>query len=80
MADQMSRKPEARVSVSVRLRPEVAALMKSFVRDHAGKPLFLTLSTFTEAAIERHVAHLSAELEGRTTSHRHNSSSPNHRR
>lgn len=79
MAGHMARSPSSRVAVSLRLKPELAAKMKSFVRDHAGKPLFLTLSTFAEDAIERHLRLLEAEVEGAARRDR-TTPSPNHRR
>jgi hypothetical protein len=76
----MPRRPEARVAVSIRLRPELVARLKTFVRDQAGQPLYLTLSTCCEAAIERHLAYLTAELEGQSATPRRTSPSQNHRR
>lgn len=77
MMASVPRSPSSRVAVSLRLDPVLAERVREFVRDHAGKPAFLTMSSFAEAALEAHLAALSAELEGRVPSSR--TSSPNHR-
>lgn len=53
----------SRVTLSVRVRADIAARVREFVRDNAGKPLYLTLAAFVEAAAEAHLAALSRELE-----------------
>lgn len=53
-----------RVTLSVRVRPEVAARVREFVRDNAGRPLYLSLAGFIEAAAEAHLAALERQLAG----------------
>lgn len=53
----------SRVTLSVRVRLDVADRVREFVRDNAGKPLYLTLAAFVEAAAEAHLAALARELE-----------------
>jgi hypothetical protein len=60
----MARKPSPRIAVSFRLRPEAAKRIRSFLRDHAGKPLYLQPSAFAEAALLREVERLSLVLAG----------------
>lgn len=53
----------SRVTLSVRVRADVAERVREFVRDNAGKPLYLTLATFIEGAVEAHLTALGRELE-----------------
>lgn len=40
-----------RVTVSVKLTQETVVRLRTFVRDNAGKPLYLEMGTFVEQAI-----------------------------
>lgn len=51
-----------RVAVTARIRSDLADEVRSFVRDQAGRPLYLSLSEFTEAAFLRHLALLRHQL------------------
>lgn len=53
----------SRVTLSVRVRADVADRAREFVRDNAGKPLYLTLASFVEGAVDAHIAALSREIE-----------------
>lgn len=76
----MPRSPRTKTSVAVRLRSELANEMRVFIKDNAGKPLYLTLSSFAEEAVERHLAFLNAQLEGRSATSRLPASPANHSR
>lgn len=52
-----------RVPIAIRLDRELAARVKAFVRDHAGRPLFLSMSSFAEAAFEAHLKTLARQVE-----------------
>ena len=73
-------KPRPKVSIALRVSPDLAAEVRAFVRDYAGSPLYLSLSSFSEEALRRHLDALRAEVEGRTTSSRRLSPLSNHRR
>lgn len=60
----MGRRSEPRVAVSFRLRPEAAKRIKAFLRDHAGRPLYLKPSEFAEQALIREVERLGLVLAG----------------
>jgi hypothetical protein len=53
------------VTFSVRLDASLAARVREFVDDNKGRPLRLTLATFTEAALLAHMARLERQLAGR---------------
>jgi hypothetical protein len=59
-----------RTTLSVRVRTDLAARLREYVRDNAGKPLYLNMSGFFEAAIERHIAALERELAGEAPTRR----------
>ena len=46
----------ARSTISVRVDAVLAARIREFVRDNAGKPLYANLSSFTEDALRAHLA------------------------
>lgn len=50
-----SEPPESRKAVSVRIKPSLLARMRRHIRDHAGRPMYLSLAPFLEAAIEREI-------------------------
>ena len=56
-------KDDDKASVSFRLSREVAAQLRTFVRDNAGKPLYLQIGPFVEAAIVEHIERTSRRLE-----------------
>ena len=58
----MAKQP-IRKSVSFRLRADIIAQLREFVRDHAGKPLYLEIGTFVEEAIIRHLNFTDKRLE-----------------
>jgi hypothetical protein len=49
-----SRRP-GRTTLSARVRRDLLERMRVFVRDHAGKPLYLDTASFVEGAIEAHL-------------------------
>jgi hypothetical protein len=73
-------KPRSKVSIALRVPPELAREVREFVRFYAGSPLFLTVTTFGEAALRRHLAALREEVEGRSAGSRRLSPLSNHRR
>ena len=73
-------KPRSKVSLALRISPELAAEVREFCRDEAGSPLFLTLSGLAEEALRLHLERLRAEVEGRTTTARRTTPFPNHKR
>jgi predicted DNA-binding protein len=48
----------------VRIPPETVERLKAFVRDNAGKPLYLTVNAFVDEAIKRHIDHVQRQLDG----------------
>jgi hypothetical protein len=46
---------EPRRAVSFRIRPSLLARMRRHIRDHAGRPMYLSLAPFLESAIEREI-------------------------
>jgi len=44
-----------RKAVSFRIRSDLVARMRSHIRDHSGKPMYLALAPFLESAIEREI-------------------------
>lgn len=52
-----------RVALTARVRADLAEEVRAFVRDQAGRPLYLTLSSFAEEAFARHLAHVRHQLE-----------------
>ncbi len=73
-------KPRSKVSIAPRISPELASELRTFIRDFAGAPLYLTLSSFAEGAFRRHLDALHAEVEGRASQRRNLAPLPNHRR
>jgi hypothetical protein len=61
----MAAKRESRTTLSVRIRADVAQQVRQFVRDNAGKPLYLSMAIFIEAAVEAHMETLTRGLEGK---------------
>ncbi len=51
-----------KTNLSVRVRADLAARLRTFVRDNAGKPLYLTLASFCEDAIEAHLRSMERKL------------------
>jgi hypothetical protein len=49
--------------ISMRLNAALVAEMRSFVRDHAGKSLYLTSAKFMEGAIEQHLKRLRQQVD-----------------
>lgn len=47
-----------RIPVSIRIRSDLIAKAKALARDFAGKPLYLSLSSLTESALEREIARI----------------------
>lgn len=58
----MSPNPDARRTTSFRVRAEVLAQVKSFIRDEAGSPLYLNNSKFWEAAALFYIEALKQQL------------------
>jgi hypothetical protein len=62
-----------RISVTVRIRKDLADMARQVAREEAGKPRFLRLNTLFENAIEAYLADLEAEntkrLPPRHTNH-----------
>ena len=58
-----SRPSQKRIPVSIRLLPELVARARNLVRDEAGKPRFLTLTSLTEAALETEMARIERLVE-----------------
>lgn len=52
-----------RISLSIRVDRELAARVREFCRCEAGKPLFCTMSSFTEGAFEAHLLALARQLD-----------------
>ena len=50
--------------ITLRMRADVVDALRTFVKDNAGKPLYLKLGPFTEDAIVRHLAYLEKRLQG----------------
>jgi hypothetical protein len=73
-------KPRAKVSIALRVPPELATEIRTFVRDNAGACLYLNMTRFGEEALRLHLERLRAEVEGRTTSNRRQVPLANHRR
>ena len=72
-------KPRGKTSIALRVPPDLANEVRTFVRDYAGSPLYLNMTTFCEAALREHLDRLRAEVEG-LSSRRVLAPSPNHRR
>ena len=47
-----------RIPVSIRIRSDLIAKAKALARDLAGKPLYLSLSSLTESALEREITRI----------------------
>lgn len=47
-----------RIPVSIRIRSDLITKAKALARDLAGKPLYLSLSSLTESALEREIARI----------------------
>lgn len=64
MTNAMRSKEPARKKVAVTLRLDAALVQRwrEFVRNEAGKPLFLTPAKFMEAAITAHLERLDSSL------------------
>lgn len=73
-------KPRSRVSIAIRIPPDLAAEVRAFVRDNAGAFLYLNMTKFGEEAFRQHLARLRTEVEGRSSSRRNPALNPNHRR
>lgn len=56
-------KDDDKASISFRLSREVAAQLRTFVRDNAGKPLYLQIGPFVEAAIVEHIKRTERDLQ-----------------
>lgn len=64
----MSPNPDARRTTSFRVRAEVLAQVKTFIRDEAGAPLYLNNSKFWESAALFYIEALKQQLaEGQRT-------------
>jgi hypothetical protein len=50
-------------SFSVRIDAALIAQLRSFVKDHAGKPLYLEMGSFVEGAITQHLALIEREID-----------------
>ena len=61
--DPMPSPRSSRTTLSVRVNAELAARVRAFVRDNAGKPLYLTLAGFVEQAVEAHIQATARALE-----------------
>jgi hypothetical protein len=54
--------PPPRKNIGARIRADLADEIRDFVRDQAGKPLFLTVTSFLEEAAEAHLKTLRKRL------------------
>lgn len=54
--------PPSRKNIGARIRADLADEIRDFVRDQAGKPLFLTVTSFLEEAAEAHLKTLRKRL------------------
>ena len=54
-----------RTTLSVRIDTDVAKRARQFVKDYAGKPLYLKMATFIEQAIEAQIEASTRALEGK---------------
>ena len=57
------RRSNSRVTLSVRIDKALLERMRAFVRDNAGKPLYLSTGGFLEAALEAHLAATARKLD-----------------
>jgi hypothetical protein len=51
-------------TVTLRLPAELVDELRTFCRDYAGKPHYLSVTTFIEAAISDHLTRLKRQIEG----------------
>jgi hypothetical protein len=61
---KMPRQRRPRVSLSVRIPADLAERVRTCCRDQAGRPLYLTLSSFSEAAFEAQLDVVERQLSG----------------
>lgn len=57
--------PPPRKNIGARINADLADELRTFVRDNAGRPLFLTVTNFLEDAIAAHLERCKGQLEGR---------------
>jgi hypothetical protein len=55
--------PPPRKNIGARIRADLADELRSFVRDNAGKPLFLTVTSFLEDAITAHLEQCQRQID-----------------
>lgn len=48
----------------VRIEPATVDRLKTFVRDNAGKPLYLTVNGFVDEAIRHHIDRVQRQMDG----------------
>lgn len=58
-----SRRSAPRATLTVRLDRALADRLRAFVRDHAGKPLYLSMGSFVADAIVDHLDVIERKLE-----------------
>lgn len=59
-----SKRSSPKKTVTLRLPAELVDEFRTLVRDYAGKPHYLTLSSFIETALAEHLKRLTREIEG----------------
>jgi hypothetical protein len=69
----------SRSTLSTRVRTDLLVRLREFVRDNAGKPLYLTMSSFIEEAIEVHLEAVERRLSGDLPHRRRNAAIENTR-
>jgi len=62
-----SKRSSAKKTVTLRLPAELVDEFRNFCRDYAGKPHYLTVTAFIEAAISDHLTRLKRQIEGGAT-------------
>ena len=58
------KRSSAKKTVTLRLPAELVDDLRTFCRDYAGKPHYLSVTTFIEAAISDHLTRLKRRVEG----------------
>lgn len=53
---------KAKQAITLRLSSELVDAFRTFCRDHAGKPLYLSPASFAEEAISQHLIKLRREV------------------
>lgn len=58
-----SKRSPPKKTVTLRLPAELVDEFRTLVRDYAGKPHYLTVTSFLETAISKHLAHVKRQID-----------------